>query len=137
MALCPLSSALRRVPGFGTGLSSHAFLLSSSFEGLEPSLLSSGVFFSDDIVFLSLFFYNHRTRIIWDEVIRDGIDGYVVGTDDIDQTTEKLDLLIKNSSKTKIMGENAAEYISENFSIETEAKKLIDHIKHVQNTKIK
>ena len=74
---------------------------------------------------------------IWDEIIRDGIDGYVVDTDDIDQTTEKLDLLIKNSSKTKIMGENAAKYISENFSIETEAKKLIDHIKHVQNTKIK
>ena len=45
--------------------------------------------------------------------------------------------LIENSSKTKIMGENAAKYISENFSIETEAKKLIDHIKHVQNTKIK
>ncbi|GIS22817.1 MAG: hypothetical protein CM15mP123_07190 [Gammaproteobacteria bacterium] len=64
----------------------------------------------------------------------DGIDGYVVNTDDVNQTSEKLDLLIKNSSKTKIMGENAAKYISENFSIETEAKKLIQHIRHVQNT---
>ena len=71
---------------------------------------------------------------IWDEIIRDGIDGYVVDTDDVDQTTEKLDLLIKNSSKTKIMGENAAEYVKQNFSIETEAKKLIGHIRHVQNT---
>ena len=69
----------------------------------------------------------------WDEIIRDGIDGYVVDTGDVNQTSKKLDLLIKNSSKTKMMGENAAKYISENFSIETEAKKLIDHIKHVQN----
>ncbi len=71
---------------------------------------------------------------VWDEIIRDGIDGYVVDTDDVEQTSEKLDLLIKNSSKTKIMGENAAKYISKNFSIEAEAKKLIKHIKNVQNT---
>ena len=38
---------------------------------------------------------------IWDEIIRDGIDGYVVDTDDIDQTTEKLDLLIKIVLKQK------------------------------------
>ena len=71
---------------------------------------------------------------VWDEIIRDGIDGYVVNTNDVKQTSEKLDLLIKNSSKTKIMGENAAEYVKQNFSIETEAKKLIGHIRHVQNT---
>ena len=71
---------------------------------------------------------------VWDEIIRDGVDGYVVNTNDVKQTSEKLDLLIKNSSKTKIMGENAAEYIKQNFSIETEAKKLIGHIRHVQNT---
>ena len=70
---------------------------------------------------------------VWDEIIRDGIDGYVVNTNDVKQTTEKLDLLIKNSSKTKIMGENAAKYVKQNFSIETEAKKLIDHIRDIQN----
>ena len=70
-------------------------------------------------------------------MVRDGIDGYVVKTNDVFQTSERLNTLIENSSKTKIMGENAAKYVSENFSIETEAKKLIDHIKHVQNTKIK
>ena len=75
----------------------------------------------------------------WDgykSTVRDGVDGYVVDTNDVKQTSEKLDLLIKNSSKTKIMGENAAEYIKQNFSIETEAKKLIGHIRHVQNTEI-
>lgn len=70
---------------------------------------------------------------VWDEIIRDGTDGYVVNTNDVKQTTEKLDLLIKNSSKTKIMGENAAKYVKQNFSIETEAKKLIDHIRDIQN----
>jgi len=71
---------------------------------------------------------------VWDEIIRDGVDGYVVNTNDVKQTSDKLDLLIKNSSKTKIMGENAAEYVKQNFSIETEAKKLIGHIRNVQNT---
>ena len=70
---------------------------------------------------------------VWDEIIRDGVDGYVVNTNDVKQTSEKLDLLIKNSSKTKIMGENAAKYVKQNFSIETEAKKLIDHIRDIQN----
>ncbi len=73
---------------------------------------------------------------VWNEIIRDGIDGYVVNTGDIQDTAKKLDLLIKNSSKTKIMGENAAKYISDNFSIEAEAKKLLDHIRHVQNNEI-
>jgi hypothetical protein len=31
------------------------------------------------------------------------------------------------------MGENAAKYVKQNFSIETEAKKLIDHIRDIQN----
>ena len=70
---------------------------------------------------------------VWDEIVRDGIDGYVINTNNVKQTTEKLDLLIKNSSKTKIMGKNAARYVKENFSIETEAKKLIDHIRDIQN----
>ena len=52
---------------------------------------------------------------VWDELVRDGIDGYVVKTNDVHQTSERLNTLIENSSKTKIMGENAAKYISENF----------------------
>jgi len=68
---------------------------------------------------------------VWDELIRDGIDGYVVETDNIDQTAQKLNLLIKNKEKTKAMGEQAAEY-SKNFSVEIEAKKIIEHIKNVQ-----
>lgn len=70
---------------------------------------------------------------VWDELVRDGIDGYVVKTNDIQQTTDRLNTLIENSSKTKIMGKNAAKYISENFSIEKEAEQIIQHIKDVQN----
>ncbi len=70
---------------------------------------------------------------VWDELVRDEIDGYVVDVDNVDQTSEKLNLLIENSSKTKIMGENAAKYISENFSVENEAEKIIKHIRDVQN----
>ena len=70
---------------------------------------------------------------VWDELVRDGIDGYVVKTNDVFQTSERLNTLIENSSKTKIMGENAAKYISENFSVEKEAEQIIQHIRYVQN----
>ena len=70
---------------------------------------------------------------VWDELVRDGIDGYVVKTNDVFQTAERLNTLIENSSKTKIMGENAAKYILENFSVEKEAKQIIQHIRDVQN----
>ena len=70
---------------------------------------------------------------VWDELVRDGIDGYVVKTNDVLQTSERLNTLIENSSKTKSMGENAAKYISENFSVEKEADQIIQHIRHVQN----
>lgn len=70
---------------------------------------------------------------VWDELVRDGIDGYVVKTNDVLQTSERLNTLIENSSKTKSMGENAAKYISENFSVEKEADKIIQHIRYVQN----
>tara|TARA_B100002019_G_C21262837_1_gene597710 strand:- start:1287 stop:2345 length:1059 start_codon:yes stop_codon:yes gene_type:complete len=71
------------------------------------------------------------TEGVWDELIRDGVDGYVVETDNINQTAEKLNLLLKNREKTKVMGEKAAEY-SKNFSVKTEANKIIEHIKDVQ-----
>ncbi len=70
---------------------------------------------------------------VWDELVRDGIDGYVVETNDVLQTSERLNTLIENSSKTKSMGENAAKYISENFSVEKEADQIIQHIRYVQN----
>lgn len=71
---------------------------------------------------------------VWDELVRDGIDGYLVNTGNVDETSEKLNLLIKNSSKTLTMGENASKYINENFSVENEAKKIIKHIRNVQNS---
>ena len=70
---------------------------------------------------------------VWDELVRDGIDGYVVKTNDVLQTSERLNTLIENSSKTKIMGKNAAKYILENFSVEKEAEQIIQHIRDVQN----
>ena len=69
---------------------------------------------------------------VWDELIRNGVDGYVVETDNVDQTAEKLNLLLKDKEKTKVMGETAAKY-AKNFSVEKEAKKIIEHVKDVQN----
>ena len=69
---------------------------------------------------------------VWDELIRNGVDGYVVETDNVDQTAEKLNLLLNDKERTKVMGETAAKY-AKNFSVEKEAKKIIEHVKDVQN----
>ena len=62
----------------------------------------------------------------------DGVDGYVVETDNVDQTAEKLNLLLNDKERTKVMGETAAKY-AKNFSVEKEAKRIIEHVKDVQN----
>tara|TARA_B100000242_G_C43039104_1_gene484642 strand:- start:818 stop:1876 length:1059 start_codon:yes stop_codon:yes gene_type:complete len=69
---------------------------------------------------------------VWDELIRNGVDGYVVETDNVDQTAEKLNLLLNDKERTKVMGETAAKY-AKNFSVEKEAKRIIEHVKDVQN----
>ena len=40
--------------------------------------------------------------------------------------------MIKNFDETERMGKEAAKYINKKFTIEEEAKKIIDHMNHVQ-----
>ena len=68
----------------------------------------------------------------WKELVRDGIDGYVVKTDNVEQTREKLLKMINNFDETERMGQEASKYVNKKFTIEEEARKIIDHINHVQ-----
>ena len=70
---------------------------------------------------------------VWKELVRDGVDGFVVDNDNVEQTADKLKFLIENRNMTKNMGENAAKYIHQKFSVKDEAEKIIGHIKEIQD----
>lgn len=60
----------------------------------------------------------------WKDVVRHGIDGYVVPCNDLTSTTEKLNLLMKTPESLSTMGHQGRKRIEENYTIEEEAKAL-------------
>jgi mannosyltransferase len=61
----------------------------------------------------------------WPEVIREGVDGYVVPTNDVKATTEKMSLLLQDPAVLKEMGKNGRKRILEHFCVQREAKELV------------
>lgn len=68
----------------------------------------------------------------WREVIREGVDGFVVPVDDLKAITDRLFELLENPDKTRNMGDNGRASILENFTVEREAKALCDFFKTLQ-----
>lgn len=62
----------------------------------------------------------------WPEVVRQGKDGYVVPINDLPAVVEKMDLLLSDQSKLTAMGINGRERVLEHYSVEREAKQLVD-----------
>ena len=62
----------------------------------------------------------------WKEIIRNDVDGFCIPTDNLELTELKLEELISNNDKTKEMGLNANKNIVKNYSIEDEARKIIE-----------
>ncbi len=67
----------------------------------------------------------------WKEIVRNDLDGFCVPTDNIEATKIKLEELISNHDKTAEMGINATKNILDNYSIETEAKRIIEFIEAI------
>ena len=61
----------------------------------------------------------------WKEIIRNDVDGFCIPTDNVEITKIKLEELIANPNKTDEMGRLAHKNIIENYSIETEAERII------------
>lgn len=61
----------------------------------------------------------------WPEVVRQGVDGYVVPVNDLVAVTEKMSLLLEDEEKLIQMGRNGRERVLENYSVEREAKELV------------
>ncbi len=62
----------------------------------------------------------------WPEVVRQGVDGYVVPTNDVQAVSEKLDLMLSDDEKLSAMGKAGRQRIVEHYTVEREAKELCD-----------
>jgi mannosyltransferase len=61
----------------------------------------------------------------WPEVVREGIDGYVVPVNDLPAVVDKMDLLLNNQEALVQMGINGRERVLAHYSVQREAKQLV------------
>ncbi len=62
----------------------------------------------------------------WPEVVRAGKDGYVVPINDLPAVVEKMDLLLSDQQQLTQMGINGRERVLEHYSVQREAKQLVE-----------
>ncbi len=67
----------------------------------------------------------------WPEVVRQGIDGYVVPINDLTAVKDKMDLLLSDQEKLVQMGEAGRQRVLKHFSVEREAKELCDFFRKI------
>ena len=67
----------------------------------------------------------------WLEVVRQGVDGYVVPVNDLAAVTEKMSLLLEGEDKLMQMGRNGRERVLANYSVEREAKELVTFFRNL------
>lgn len=68
----------------------------------------------------------------WREVIREGVDGYVLPCEDQQAITEALKSLLANPELTTRMGQHGRARILDRFTIEREAQELCDFFRSLQ-----
>lgn len=60
----------------------------------------------------------------WQDIVSDGVDGYIVPCDDLASTQKKLDLLMSQPNKLHEMGAHGRQRVEQSYSLEREAKDL-------------
>ena len=65
----------------------------------------------------------------WKEVVREGVDGYVVPVNDLPAVTNKLNRLLSDENKIAEMGAAGRERVLKYYAVEREAKELCDFYK--------
>ena len=68
----------------------------------------------------------------WKEVVREGVDGYVVPVNDLSAVKDKLESLLRDESKIAKMGIAGRERVLQHYSVEREAEELCDFYKTLQ-----
>jgi glycosyltransferase involved in cell wall biosynthesis len=68
----------------------------------------------------------------WEDIIRPGIDGYIVPINDQQAVTEKMDLLLKDPETLLNFGKNGRSSVEQQYSVEHEAQRLISYFRTLQ-----
>ncbi|GAA0810454.1 glycosyltransferase family 4 protein [Colwellia asteriadis] len=68
----------------------------------------------------------------WPEVVREGVDGYVVPINDLAAVKEKMALLLADADKLDEMGQAGRERVLAHYAVEREAKQLCDFYRTMQ-----
>ncbi len=64
----------------------------------------------------------------WKDIVREGIDGYIVPCDDLGATTTQLDEMMTNPDQLLEMGKHGRKRVEENYTLEREAKELCEFL---------
>jgi glycosyltransferase involved in cell wall biosynthesis len=68
----------------------------------------------------------------WEEIIRPGIDGYIVPVNDQKAVTEKLQLMLSEPENLTKMGQAGRERIEQHYQVEDEAEHLVTLFRQLQ-----
>ncbi len=68
----------------------------------------------------------------WQEVVRQGVDGYVVPVNDLEAVTEKMTELLADPERLTQMGQAGRQRVLEHYTVEREAKALCDFFRSLQ-----
>jgi len=69
----------------------------------------------------------------WKEVVREGVDGYVVPVNDLEAIKTKMDELLSDPSRLSQMGINGRERVLKNYTVKREAQALCDFFRTLQS----
>ena len=68
----------------------------------------------------------------WEDIIRPGIDGYIVPVNDQAAVTEKMDVLLSDPEKLLTMGQTGRLRVEQQYGVEHEAQRLVDYFRSLQ-----
>ncbi len=69
----------------------------------------------------------------WEDIVRPNIDGNIVPIESVDVLSETLEKMLSKPSALLQMGQNGRERVLEFFTVEREAKELLDFFRSIQN----
>ena len=64
----------------------------------------------------------------WKDIVREGIDGYIVACGDLEATTTKLDQMMADPDQLLEMGKHGRKRVAERYTLEREAKALCEFL---------
>ena len=68
----------------------------------------------------------------WEDIVRPGIDGYIVPVNDQQAVTEKMDQLLADTEKLFALGRNGRINVEQQYGVEHEAIRLVEYFRSLQ-----